>query len=104
VTLSFQVAELEAENARLAEQCAQWMMHHAHAATSVQRVREALLSGNTDPTELLAIINEQNATSGTDRFVDSFVGDLVREWTEKPIPEVSRAAVRDWLIAHKPGR
>jgi hypothetical protein len=101
VQLTQRVAELEAENARLREELAQWSMHHAHAASGLRRVREAVNSGTTEPAELLAIINDEGVNSGANRFVAHFVDGLVADWTQNPIPNLSRSEVRDWLIAHR---
>ncbi len=101
IQLSHRVSELESENARLREQSSQWVMYHAHAAHGLQRLREALSSGTTDTGELMAIINDGEVTAGSEHFVAGIVDELVAEWTQKPIPNVSRSEVRDWLIAHR---
>ncbi len=101
VQLSQRLNELEAENLRLRDEVAQWSMHHAHAASGIQRVRDALATGTPDPEQLIAILNEGEVDSGTSRFVASIVDDLVADWTRHPIPTVTRSAVRDWLIAHR---
>jgi hypothetical protein len=101
VQLSQRVAELERENARLREQAAQWVMHHAHAAHGIRRLRDAIAAGNTDPGALMAIINDGEVNAGSERFVAYIVDGLVTEWTREPIPNVTRSEVRDWLIAHR---
>lgn len=102
--LSQRVAELEAENRRLSELSAQWVMHHAHAAYGIQRIRDAVAAGKADPAELLAILNDDDVNSGTDRFAAYLVDRMVLEWTREPIPTVTRSGVRDWLIAHRTPR
>lgn len=99
--LSQRLAELEAENSRLQAELSQWSMHHAHAASGIRKVREAVTSGRTEPAELLAIVSDQEVNSGANRFVADIIDGLVAEWTQKPIPNLSRSEVRDWLIAHR---
>ncbi|MDQ1583918.1 MAG: hypothetical protein QOF36_1972 [Microbacteriaceae bacterium] len=76
-------------------------MHHAHAASGIRKIREAVSNGNTEPAELLAIVSDKEVNSGASRFVADIIDSLVAEWTQKPIPTLSRSHVRDWLIAHR---
>lgn len=101
IQLSQRVAALEAENAELRRQLGEWAMHHAHAALGIQKAREAAATGDVDAATLLAIVDDADVTGGADRYVAGIVDGLVKEWTRNPIPEVSRSAVRDWLLAQR---
>lgn len=99
--LSDRVEQLETENARLRDVSEQWMMHHAHAAHSLQRVREAVKAGQSSTATLLEIVDDPQANEGSRALVAELMDALVTEWTTEPIPELTRSKVRDWLIAHR---